>query len=119
MSEAAGRLVYRSSSLVRFVSWLWLALAALMIFDVVRRSTIQRSGWIAVGALLFVSSLMWVNGLRPRVEADDERVVLRNPFRDVVASWRDVTDIEVRELLRIRVGQQSYGSWAIQAGRRP
>jgi len=118
MSAGVGRLVFRTSAFVRFWSWVWFALALLLILDVVRRGSIERSGWVAIAALLFVSSIVWVSGVRPTVSADDERVVLRNPFRDVVVPWQAVTHIDAKDMLRVHVRERSYGSWAIQVPNR-
>jgi hypothetical protein len=118
MSESGGRLVFRASPFVRFWSWAWLGAALVLILDVIRRESVESSGWIAIAALLFVSSIVWVSGLRPMVAADDERVVLRNPLREVVVPWPAVTSIEATDMLRVQVGDKSHGSWAIQVPNR-
>jgi hypothetical protein len=113
-----GQLIFRTSPFVRFWSWVWLVLALLLVFDVVRRGRIESSGWIAIAALLFMSSIVWTSGLRPAVLADDEQVVLRNPIRDVVVPWQAVTSIDATDMLRIHVGDRSHASWAIQVPNR-
>jgi hypothetical protein len=118
MSDGAGRQVFRTSSFTRFCSWIWLGLSFLLIFDVVRRGTIESSGWVAIAVLLFVSSVVWAIWLRPQVTVDDERVVLCNPFRDVVVPWQAVTGIGATDMLRIQVGESVHRGWAIQAPER-
>jgi hypothetical protein len=118
MRERAGQLVFRTSAFVRFWSWAWFALALALILDVVRRGSIESSGRVAIAVLLFISSIVWVSGLRPTVLADDERITLRNPFRDVLVPWHAVTDIDATDMLRVHVGERSHGSWAIQVPNR-
>ena len=118
VSEGADRQVFRTSSFARFCSWVWLGLALFLVFDVVRRRTVESSGWIAVAVLLFVSAVVWAIWLRPLVMVNDQLVVLRNPFRDVVVPWQAVTSIDATDKLRIHVGECAHRSWAIQVPER-
>jgi hypothetical protein len=112
------REVFRTSGFVRFWSWTTLAIAAVLAIDVVRRGSIESSGWIALGVLFLLAALVWATGLRPVVVADDRRVLLRNLLRDVDAPWSAVTDIDAADQLRVHTEAGIHRSWAIQVPNR-
>src|SRR5690606_32246676 len=71
------------------LGWVWMAFAALNVVDILRHPW-DRSSAYAGSLLLFVSGIVWVLWLWPRLRADSEGVVIRNPLREVRSEERRV-----------------------------
>ncbi len=97
------------------VTWvLWLAFVAFNIGDVVVRSR-DRTGLVVVLILLILTALLWQLDRRPRVTAHPAGVRLRGGFRDVWVPWRQIEDMDARDVLVIHTPFGSYRSPAVAA----
>lgn len=92
------------------LGWVWMAFAALNVIDILRHEW-SRSSAHAGSVLLLVSGIVWVIALRPRLRADADRVLLRNPLRDIEIPWGAVTEIESRDTVRVTTEDRRYHSW--------
>ncbi|MET9432745.1 PH domain-containing protein [Streptomyces sp. NPDC006551] len=52
-----------------------------------------RTPWLALAALLFVVPLIAAFTIRPAVFANEDRLRVRNPFRDITLPWAAVADV--------------------------
>ncbi len=86
---------------------------------------------VIAAVLVLVTGVAYVTILRPRVVADAESVLLRNPLRDIRVPWGTVTGVELGDLIRVRCQAPAAGSaagaparervlhgWALQSSRR-
>lgn len=92
------------------LGWVWMAFAAYNVVDILRH-TFDRDSAVAGSVLLLVSALVFVISLRPRLRADAERVLIRNPLRDVEIPWGAVTGVEARDTVRVQTERRRYHSW--------
>jgi len=118
-----GRRVYRLAGPVA-IWWAWLGLLALGLTDLL----IQGGGHLfslrfALGALT-VTGLVFACTLWPRVIAQADGIVVRNPFRSYAVPWGAVSGIFLADSLEVR-GVRGAGrkdktiySWALSSGRR-
>ena len=73
----------------------------------------------AAAALLLVTGIMYVAAFRPRVIATDGGIVVRNPLRDHRVPWPAVTNVDLRDLLRVHCAWQEPANNGRQAVPRP
>jgi hypothetical protein len=124
-----GRKVYRSSVAVA-IWYVWLVFAAANLVDLAIRGHDHTSAVIAA-VLVLVTGIAYVTVFRPRIVADAESVLLRNPLRDIRVPWGAVTGVELGDLIRVRcrpgTARQAGGEpprervlhgWALQSSRR-
>ncbi|MFF7179577.1 PH domain-containing protein [Streptomyces sp. NPDC008121] len=52
-----------------------------------------RTPWVALAALLFLVPLIVAFTFRPAVYASEDRLRIRNPFRDITLPWAAVADV--------------------------
>ncbi|MCS0634603.1 PH domain-containing protein [Streptomyces sp. LP05-1] len=71
---------------------LMLALACWFAVDGLIRGS-GRTPWLALAGLLLVVPLVVAFTFRPAVFANDDRLRVRNPFRDIVLPWARVADV--------------------------
>lgn len=90
--------------------WVWMAFAVFNVVDILRHPWDRGSAY-AGSILLFVSGLVWVISLRPRLRADPDRVLIRNPLRDIEIPWGAIDEIGSHDTVRIATGSRSYHSW--------
>ncbi|MQA02772.1 MAG: hypothetical protein GEV07_08660 [Streptosporangiales bacterium] len=90
--------------------WGWMLFAAVNAVDILRHDWTRGSAY-AGSVLLVVSGVVWVIALRPRLRADADRMLLRNPLRDVEIPWGAVEEIESRDTIRVRTARRHYHSW--------
>jgi hypothetical protein len=95
---------YRSA-LALLAWWVWLAFAVANLIDIAVQGRDRVS--VAPGAvLLLVTGIMYVAAFRPRVIATDGGIVVRNPVRDHRMPWLAVTNVDLRDLLRVHCAWQ-------------
>lgn len=109
--ERRGRTVYRPAA-ARAVAFGWFAIAAVVAADIVVRGE-GRSRLVALAVVLTVTVAAYGFMFRPAVEIDDERVTLRNVFRDWSIPWPLVTDVTARWSLTVHTRDRKFGSWAV------
>lgn len=90
--------------------WGWMVFAAINVVDILRHDWSRGSAY-AGSVLLLVSGIVWVIALRPRLRADAEGVLMRNPLRDVRIPWGAVEEIESRDTIRVTTARRRYHSW--------
>ena len=92
------------------LGWLWMVFALYNVVDIVRHPWDRASAY-AGSILLLVSGIVYVIALRPRLRADPERVLIRNPLRDIEIPWGAVSDVNARDTVRIETDRKQYHSW--------
>jgi hypothetical protein len=74
---------------------------------------------VSVAALLLAGVLVFATTMRPAVIADEERILIRNPFRSISVPWSQVSQFTVRYSLDVEADGRSYSCWALpRPGRR-
>ena len=101
---------------------MWLACAVAILIDI----AVQDDGRFSVeaaAAVLTITAIVYVVALHPRIIAAAEGIVIRNPLREHRVAWRTVTDVELRDLLRVHCAWQEAADprkgHAESAGSRP
>jgi hypothetical protein len=105
--------------------WLWVLFAVGNLIDLAVQGRDHLSVAAAFG-LLFVTGIMYVSALRPKVVAADDGLTIVNPIRDHHVGWAAVSDINTTDLLRVRcdwgAGEASARrviyAWAVHSSRR-
>ena len=80
--------------------WVWCVVAAVSLADI----AMQGGGHIAavaVAVIAAVTGVMYACALRPRVVAEEAGIVLVNPLREYRVPWAAVTEVDVRDSLRV------------------
>ncbi|HEY1625216.1 MAG TPA: PH domain-containing protein [Streptosporangiaceae bacterium] len=91
--------VFRSpSALVVWIVWLLFAVANLVDLAVQGR---DHFSLVAAGILVMITGVAYVGAQRPRVIAEDEALIIRNPLRDHRIRWPNITRVDVSDLLRV------------------
>jgi Bacterial PH domain len=85
--------------------WVWLAFAVANLIDLAVQGR-DRLSLEAAAALVLITGLMYAGALRPRVIATVHAIVVRNPLRDHRVPWTAVTNVDVRDLLRVHSAWQ-------------
>ncbi len=127
--SAAGRRVFRSPGATA-IWYAWLVFAVLNLIDLAVRGHDHLSAVIAA-VLVLITGIVFVAFLRPRIIADGQTLMLRNPLRDIRVPWGAVTRIDLDEMVRVHcvagVADPAAGAvprqrvlrvWALQASRR-
>lgn len=94
---------------------IWLLLLAFSIWDVANRG-FPSSGWTALAVMGAVTVLVYAGGWRPAVVAGNDAVVVRNPFRTTTIPWSAVTDIDLKDALRIHTKGRVIRAWSVDRG---
>lgn len=92
------------------LGWLWMAFALYNVVDILRHPWDRASAY-AGSILLLVTGIVYVIALRPRLRADPEHVLIRNPLRDIDIPWGAVAAVDARDTVRVETGQKHYHSW--------
>jgi len=117
-----GRRMYRLAT-PQVVWWAWLALAVLSLGDLLIQGHDFVSLKFALG-LLTVTGLVYVCTLWPRVIADDEGIIVQNPFRKFFIPWGAVRGIFLADSIEIQCARgpqkkdKTVYSWALSSARR-
>ena len=121
-----GHKMYRS--IMAVVLWyVWLVFAVANLIDLAVRGHDHTSAVIAA-VILLITGVAYVAMLRPRIIADAEAVLLRNPLRDIRVPWGAVTGVDVSDMICVRCEVQAAAgapprqrvlrSWAMQSSHR-
>ncbi|CAL9304354.1 PH domain-containing protein [Streptomyces sp. SudanB25_2051] len=75
--------------------------------------------WTALAALLLGVPLVYAFTLRPAVYADDDRMLIRNPFRTVRVPWAAVAELKATYSTEVLTrGGAKYQLWAVPVSMR-
>jgi hypothetical protein len=96
--------------------WVWLAFAVANLIDLAVQGR-DRLSLAAAAALVLVTGVMYVAAFRPRVIAAVHGIEVRNPLRDHRAPWATVTNVDLRDLLRVHCAWQEPANGGQRAGR--
>ncbi len=120
---ADGKVLYRR--LTPFVLWwAWVAFAVFCLVDVVFPAHSYFSIEFVAG-LLTVTAVVYACAVRPRVLADEESVVIQNPFRDHRVRWGAVQGVFLGDSVELSCARpapkkdKSIYCWALYTARRP
>jgi hypothetical protein len=82
--------------------WAWLILAAVCLADIAFTGRNHTAAEIAA-TLLFVTGLVYVCALRPRVIADSAGLTVQNPLRDHRIPWGSVAGVDLKESVQVHL----------------
>ena len=122
-ATADGKLLYRRLTPV-VMWWAWLAFAVFCLVDVVIPAHSYLSIEVVAG-LLAITAAVYACTLRPRVIADDESVVIHNPFREHRVGWGAVRGVFLGDSVEFTCARpapkkdKTIYCWALYGGRRP
>jgi len=105
---------YRSP-LALLLWWVWVAFAVANLIDIAVEGR-DRLSLEAAAVLVLVTGLMYAGAFRPRVIAAGRGIVVRNPLRDHRVPWTTVTNIDVRDLLRVHCAWPEPTRRGLEAG---
>ena len=119
-----GRQVFRSAGAV-VVWWIWVLFAVGNLIDLAVQGRDHLS-LVAAFILLFVTGIVYVTALRPRIIADEDGLTIANPVRDHRVGWATVAGADPTDLLRVRcewpegtgTARRAIYSWAVHSSRR-
>ncbi len=120
---ADGKIMFRRLTPV-FFWWAWIAFAALNLADIVVPDHSYFSVELFVG-MLAVTAVIYSCTLRPCVLADENSVIVRNPFRDHHLGWGAVKGVFLGDSVEFTVARQAPKKekvlycWALYTARRP
>jgi hypothetical protein len=122
--DADGRQVFRSPSAV-VVWWLWVLFALGNLIDLAVQGR-DHVSLVAAFILLFVTGIVYVTALRPRIIVADDGLTVANPVRDHQVDWAAIVGADPTDLLRIRcewpeatgTAHRAIYSWAVHSSRR-
>jgi hypothetical protein len=103
--------------------WLWVAFAIFNLVQIVIPDHNYFSLELGVG-LLAVTGLAYATGLRPRVIASDEGIVVHNPVRDHLARWGAVSGVYLGDSVELSCARpaprkdKTIYCWALYSNRR-
>lgn len=89
----------------RVVAIVVAAVVLIVAVDAWRRGELRADG-PAICLLLAVLPLIYVLGLRPALLEGPLALEVRNPLRTTIVPWSAVTEVDVVDVLRIRVGDR-------------
>jgi hypothetical protein len=122
--DVAGREVFRSPASV-VIWWLWVLFAVANLVDLAVQGR-DHLALVAAFILLFVTGVVYVTALRPRVIADAAGMTVVNPLSDHRVGWAAVSAADTTELLRVRcewpdgdrTRRRAIYAWAVYSSRR-
>jgi hypothetical protein len=106
------------------VWWVWLVFAVANLLDLAIQGH-DHFAAVVSATLLLITGVTFDSAFRPRVVADDEGLMVRNPLRDHRVPWGCVDSLELGDSLEIRCQWQDGGpqrkklyAWAVHSPRR-
>jgi hypothetical protein len=88
------------SQIAVLIWWVWVLFAVANLIDLAVQGHDHVSA-VAAAALILGTGIAYVTALRPRVIADEDGIVVKNPLRDHKIGWLAVAKIDLGELLRV------------------
>jgi hypothetical protein len=120
---ADGKILFRRLT-PSILWWAWIAFALLNVVDIVVPDRNYFSIELA-GGLLTVTAVIYACTLRPRLTADDDAVVIRNPFRTHQVGWGGVKGVFLGDSVEFTCARPApmkdkiIYCWALYTSRRP
>jgi hypothetical protein len=121
-AAADGTIVFRlAPPLVLW--WAWVIFAVINLADL----AIEGRSWFSVqiaAGLVTTTGLIYACALRPRVLADERRVIVRNPFRDYLVPWGALKGVFLGDSVEFECSRgggqkdRTIHSWALYSPRR-
>jgi hypothetical protein len=102
----------------RVVSFAVVGVVLLLVVDTWRRGQLGAYG-AAACLLLALLPLVYVLGIRPALLEGPTALEVRNPLRTTVIPWSAVSDLDVVDVLRVRVGEEYVRCFAVPRRRPP
>ena len=121
-ATADGKILYRRLTPI-LLWWAWLAFVVFCLADIVIPAHSYLSLEV-VGGLVTVTALVYACAVRPRVIADDESVVVHNPFRDYHLHWGAVRGVFLGDSVEFSCARpapkkdKTIYCWALYTARR-
>jgi hypothetical protein len=105
--------------------WLWVLFAAGNVADLLVQGH-DHFAMVAAFGLLFVTGIVYVTALRPKVVAAADGLAIVNPIIDHQVGWAAVANVDTADLLRVRCewgageerGKRVIYAWAVHSSRR-
>jgi hypothetical protein len=88
------------SQIAVLIWWVWVLFAVANLIDLAVQGNDHVSA-VAAAALILGTGIAYVTALRPRVIADEDGIVVKNPLRDHKIEWLAVAKVDLGELLRV------------------
>lgn len=88
------------SQIAVLIWWVWVLFAVANLIDLAVQGH-DHVSVVAAAALILGTGIAYVTALRPRVIADEDGIVVKNPLRDHKIGWLAVAKIDLGELLRV------------------
>jgi hypothetical protein len=115
-----GKTVFRREAPFIFF-WIWIAFVIFNVIEVIIPDHDYFSAELAV-ALLSATGIAYACGFRPRVIADDDGLLVRNPLRDHLIRWGGLSGIFLRESMELTCSRpakkdKTIYCWALYVGR--
>ncbi len=117
-----GKILYRRLTPI-ILWWAWLAFVVFSLVDVVIPAHSYLSVEVVAG-LLTVTAFVYACAVRPRVIADDESVVIYNPFRDHHLRWGAIRGVFLGDSIEFSCARpapkkdKTIYCWALYTARR-
>jgi hypothetical protein len=116
--------VFRSPIAV-VVWWVWVLFAVGNLIDLAVQGR-DHLALVAAFILLFVTGIVYVTALRPRLIADPDGLTIVNPVTEHRIGWAAVAGADATDLLRVRCAwpdgtvtrQRAFYAWAVHSSRR-
>jgi hypothetical protein len=116
--------VFRSPTAV-VVWWVWVLFAVGNLIDLAVQGR-DHLALVAAFSLLFVTGIVYVTALRPRVSADADGLTIVNPVTGYRIGWAAVAGADATDLLRVRCAwpdgdgtrRRTLYAWAVHSSRR-
>ncbi|WP_431948881.1 PH domain-containing protein [Actinacidiphila sp. bgisy167] len=96
---------------------LMLAITLWLGIDAIVRGT-GNTPWVALALMLLIVPLIVAFTLRPVVRAGEDRILVRNPFRTISASWGAVEGLRAGYSTELFAEGRKYQMWAIPVSMR-
>jgi hypothetical protein len=120
-AAADGKTVFRRETPF-IIFWIWIAFVIFNVVQVIIPDHDYFSIELAAG-LLTATGIAYACGFRPRVLADDDGIVVRNPLRDHLVRWGALKGIFLRDSLELACSRpeprkdKTIYCWALYIGR--
>lgn len=72
-----------------------------------------RAPWYALATVVLAGPLLAAFTLWPSVRANQDRLLVRNPFRTITAPWREVESMAAALSVELRAGGRKFQVWAV------
>jgi hypothetical protein len=120
--EADGTTVFRLGA--QFVIWwAWVAFAIFNVLELALRDRDYFAIEVVVG-LLVITGVAYACTVRPKVTADDDSVLVQNPFREHRVPWRAVNGVFLGDSVELECARpapkkdKTIYCWGLYSGRR-